>query len=211
MMSVVATSLQPQLSLFDGGAPGFDGKFEGLKHTELGGGAWIEHLPNWVRGHESLLETLWSTTRWEHTKRWMYERIVDVPRLYASLPEDGPGHPLLAELADALSSRYGRPLDRISLAAYRDGRDSVAPHGDRLGRHTDDSVVGLVSLGAPRRFLLRPVGGGPSRAFALGWGDLLVMGGTCQRAWQHGVPKVARAGLRISIQFRSAAVDGDDD
>jgi alkylated DNA repair dioxygenase AlkB len=139
----------------------------------------------------------------------MYERLVDVPRLFASVPEDGEGHPLIGEMADALSGHYGRPLREVSLAAYRNGRDSVAFHGDRLGRHKDDAIVAIASLGAPRRFLLRPAGGGPSLAFALGRGDLLVMGGTCQRTWEHAVPKVAHAGLRMSVQFRSASVDGE--
>ena len=93
-------------------------------------------------------------------------------------------------------------LSEISLAGYRDGRDSVAFHGDRVGRERDDTIVAIVSFGAPRRFLLRPAGGGPSRAFDLGWGDLLVMGGTCQRTWEHAVPKMASAAPRLSVQFR---------
>jgi len=102
--------------------------------------------------------------------------------------------------------RYGRPLPRVSLAAYRGGQDSVAFHGDRLGPARGDAIVAIVALGARRRFLLRPVGGGRSRALDLGEGDLLVMGGTCQRTWEHGLPKVAHAGLRISVQLRSAPV-----
>jgi alkylated DNA repair dioxygenase AlkB len=133
--------------------------------------------------------------------------VVDVPRLLATLPEDGPGHPLLREIAEALSARYRCRLSEISLAAYRDGRDSVAFHGDRMGRHLRDTVVALVSLGAPRRFLLRPVGGGASRAFDLGWGDLLVMGGSCQRTWEHAVPKMASARPRMSVQFRPEVAD----
>src|SRR5262249_55236959 len=129
----------------------------------------------------------------------------------AILPEDGPGHPLLQALAAALSARYQRTLGEISLAAYRDGRDSVAFHGDRMGRQSHDTVVAIVSLGAPRRFLLRPSGGGASRAFDLGWGDLLVMGGTCQRTWEHGVPKVATARPRMSVQFRPRLSEEDEE
>jgi alkylated DNA repair dioxygenase AlkB len=136
----------------------------------------------------------------------MYERVVDVPRLVAELPDDGPGHPVLDRAARVLSRRYGLALARVSLAYYRDGRDSVAWHGDRLGHLVDDTVVAIVSLGEPRRFLLRPAGGGASRVFDLGWGDLLVMGGSCQRTWQHAVPKTAVAGPRISVQFRPEAL-----
>ena len=187
--------------------PACDSSLGRLARTDLGGGAWIDHLPEWVRGHESVLDVLWTTTRWEAHRRRMYDRIVDVPRLVASLPDDGPGHALIPELVAALSARYGRPLDRVSLAAYRDGRDSVAFHGDRLGAARHDAIVAIVGLGARRRFLLRPAGGGRSLAFDLGGGDLLVMGGNCQRTWEHGVPKVAYADLRISVQFRSAPTE----
>ena len=80
-------------------------------------------------------------------------------------------------------------------------------HGDRIGRERDDTIVAIVSFGAPRRFLLRPAGGGASRAFDLGWGDLLVMGGTCQRTWEHAVPKMASAAPRLSVQFRPEPTD----
>lgn len=66
----------------------------------------------------------------------------------------------------------------------------------------EQPIVVLVSLGEPRRFLLRPKGGGRSRAFQLGRGDLLVTGGKTQRLWEHSVPKVAHAGPRISFAFR---------
>jgi alkylated DNA repair dioxygenase AlkB len=190
--------------LFAAGAPSCEpDRLRRLDRSDLGAGAWIDHLPEWVGGHDALLETLWTETRWQAQQRRMYDRIVDVPRLAATLPEDGPGHPMLLEMAGALSARYGRALTEISLAAYRNGRDSVAFHGDRLGPAVDDAVVAIVGLGARRRFLLRPAGGGRSRAFDLGGGDLLVMGGTCQRTWEHAVPKVAHADLRISVQFRS--------
>lgn len=186
--------------------PGHDGELRGLERTDLGAGAWIDHLPEWVKGQETVLQALWETTRWQAQQRRMYDRIVEVPRLVAAWPDDGPGHPLLPALAATLAARYGRPMPRVSLAAYRDGRDSVAFHGDRLGPARDDAIVAIVAFGGRRRFLLRPVAGGRSRSLDIGAGDLLVMGGTCQRTWQHAVPKVAHAELRISVQFRSAHV-----
>jgi alkylated DNA repair dioxygenase AlkB len=95
------------------------------------------------------------------------------------------------------------------MAAYRDGRDSVAFHGDRLGIRRADAIVAIVALGFPRRFLLRRAGGGSSRQFNFGGGDLLVMGGTCQLTWEHAVPKAAYAELRISVQFRSGFPDDE--
>ena len=186
--------------------PAYDAELGGLERTDLGAGAWIDRLPGWVKGHETVLHALWTTMCWQAQQRRMYERVVDVPRLVATWPDDGPGHPLVPALGAALSARYGRPMPRVSLAAYRNGRDSVAFHGDRLGPARDDAIVAIVALGGRRRFLLRPVEGGRSRSLDLGAGDLLVMGGTCQRTWQHAVPKVAHAELRISVQFRSARV-----
>ena len=191
-----------QGSLFDSGAPAFDPDLWGLKRSSLDRGAWIDYLPNWLRGHEAVYHDLVQSADWAHHRRLMYERTVDVPRLTADAPDEGPVSGFLANLSGALSRTYGVDLADISLAWYRDGDDSVALHGDKIGRLANGTVVAIVSVGAPRRFLLRPVGGGSSKAFFLGWGDLLVMGGTCQRTWQHGVPKVARADPRISIQFR---------
>ena len=122
-----------QPNLFGRGEPGFDPGFSGLRRLPLARGAWVDHQPGWIEGHEAVFAALWSTTRWRLERRRMYERVVDVPRFFAMLPEDGPGHPLLPSIATALSARYGRVLSEISLAGYRDGRDSVAFHGDRVG------------------------------------------------------------------------------
>lgn len=198
-----------QPSLFGSGTIGFDARLSRLRRLELGGGAWIEHLPGWIRGHDAVFDTLARTTRWRAERRVMYEREVDVPRLVARFPDDGPGHPVLFEASAVLSARYGWRLDRLAAALYRGGDDSVAPHGDRMGPLVDDCVIALVSLGSPRRFLLQPASGGGSLRFELGWGDLLVMGGTCQRTWRHGVPKARTAAPRISVQLRPAVpVDG---
>ena len=213
-----------QCALFGAGSPQFDPALPGLRRIELAGGAWIEHHADWLAGHNRVFEQLVSQVSWRSQRRQMYDREVDVPRLIARAPECGPVAALLRRLSAVLSQRYQWALDSITLAHYRDGRDSVAFHGDKLGRLVDDSVVATVSVGAPRRFLLKPgnipssdvlsssvlsrsggvpgAGDGSSLAFDLGWGDLFVMGGTCQRTWQHAVPKRAHADPRISIMFR---------
>ncbi|MEQ1501305.1 MAG: alpha-ketoglutarate-dependent dioxygenase AlkB [Myxococcota bacterium] len=191
--------------LFGGAAPGLDPTLSAARRIPLGTGAFLDHLPGWVVGHDAVFDHLVATTQWTEGEREMYERVVAVPRLVAGLPDDGPGHPVLDQAVAALSARYARPVDRVSLALYRDGRDSVAYHGDRMGDAVADCIVAIVSLRGPRRLRVRPKGGhGPARSFDLGCGDLLVMGGTCQRDFEHGVPKVASAPPRMSVMFRSS-------
>lgn len=198
---VVAVLTQP--SLFGAGAPAIDASFAGIERTELAHGAWIERLPGWLAGEQTVFDELAATTSWHAGRRPMYDRIVDVPRLTATLPADGPGHPVLDEIGAALTDRYGEPCRRVGLAWYRDGRDSVAPHGDQVARTMHTTVMATVSCGAPRRFHLSPTDGGPGVSFDLGHGDLLVMGGTIQRTWRHGVPKTNRpVGPRLCIMFR---------
>jgi len=191
-----------QLALFGSEAPGFDESFAMLRRRELGSGAWIEHAPGWLRGHETLFEALLASTRWRSEQREMYDRVVEVPRRYAVFPADGPADPVVWAAQTALSRRYGQAFERVSAALYRDGADSVAFHGDYVARRMDHALVASVSLGAPRRLLLRPAGGGRSIAVSLGWGDLFVMGGTCQRTYQHAVPKVVHADPRIVLMYR---------
>jgi alkylated DNA repair dioxygenase AlkB len=193
-------TLPYQRDLFSSGAPTFDPAFTALRRIDLLYGAWIELCPGWVKNHDALFDVLERTVRWRSERRPMYDRVVDVPRLVAG-PEDG-GHPLLEEMRLALSARYGETFVRVSFALYRDGHDSVAWHGDTTARDLPQALVATVSLGAPRRFLLRPTAGGRSLGFPLGGGDLYVMGGSCQRTWRHSVPKVAAAGPRLAVMFR---------
>jgi len=191
-----------QLDLFGGGEPAFDATFSTLERTALSDDAWIDYAPGWLSGHDALFSSMSEAVRWRKEKRTMYERIVLVPRLVASLPADGPVPSLLAEASRALSARYGETFERIGLALYRNGAESVAWHGDYVARRLPQALVATVSLGGPRRFLLRPKGGGRSLAFALGRGDLLVMGGSTQRTFEHSIPKVKQAPPRIAVMFR---------
>ncbi|MCA9570301.1 MAG: alpha-ketoglutarate-dependent dioxygenase AlkB [Myxococcales bacterium] len=173
-------------------------------HTDLGAGAWVEHVPGFVHGQDGLFDAIRRGTGWVSQRRRMYERVVDVPRLLGRPPD----LPVLAGAVDALEGRYGWRLDRVSAALYRDGRDSVAWHGDRMGDLRADCVIAVLCLGSERRFLLRPAGGGPSRAIRFMGGDLIVMGGTAQETWEHCVPKRADAGPRIAVMFRPSARPG---
>jgi alkylated DNA repair dioxygenase AlkB len=192
----------PQPTLFGNEEPLCDESFGSIKRVELDRGAWIDVAPGWLRGHARLFEALLRETAWRSEERMMYDRMVGVPRLYAIIPRDGPGYPAILEMRRALDRRYGTAFEHVSLALYRDGRDSVAWHGDQVARKLPEALVATVSIGEPRRFLLRPYGGGRSFGYSLGWGDLVVMGGSCQRTYQHSVPKVKSAEPRIAIMFR---------
>jgi len=139
----------------------------------------------------------------------MYERVVDVPRLTGTIEVDQ-ASAVIGDAVRLLSDRYGFVLDRVTAARYRSGSDSVAWHADRVGAMADDVVVAILSLGGPRKFMVRRGTRGPSTAFTLGSGDLLVMGGSSQRHLQHGVPKVAHAEPRISVMFRPE-LPGEED
>ncbi len=199
------------LDLGEEAAPGPLGA--SLRRTILSDGAWIDVRPGWMTGAAELFDRLLRRVPWRAERRPMYDRVVDVPRLLAfyaegqSLPD-----PALDAARQALSGHYqrelGEPFRTAGLCLYRDGRDSVAWHGDTIGRGaTTDTMVAILSLGSPRALLLRPRAGGRALRHELGHGDLIVMGGSCQRTWQHAVPKTARAtGPRISVQFRPRGV-----
>ena len=199
MRYTAQVSLTVQESLFD--------------HTErrrLADGAWIDIRAGWLEGGVQLFDELMGVVPWRAERRQMYDRVLDVPRLvsFHDLVHDEAPHPALKQIRRRLNDIYagelGEPFTTAGLCLYRDGNDSVAWHGDTIGRSsTEDTMVAILSLGATRTFALRPRGGGRSLRVQHRHGDLLVMGGSCQRTWEHAIPKTTRpTGPRISIQFR---------
>ena len=184
-----------------------------VRRTPLAHGAWVDLRPGWLTGSGAVFGRLAETVPWRAEKRHMYDKVVAVPRLLCFYGEDvALPDPVLTAAREALNAHYGAELGEPFLTAglclYRDGRDSVAWHGDTIGRgQTEDTMVAIVSLGTPRALLLRPRHGGASRRFEVGHGDLLVMGGSCQRTWEHAIPKTSQhVGPRISVQFRPRGV-----
>jgi alkylated DNA repair dioxygenase AlkB len=207
-------SVSVQESLLDMADEPVLGAFGGtVRRTPLSRGAWVDLRPGWLTGSGVVFGRLLETVPWRAEKRHMYDKVVAVPRLLCFYGEDAPlPDPVLTAAREALNARYGpelgEPFRTAGLCLYRDGRDSVAWHGDTIGRgRTEDTMVAILSLGTPRPLLLRPRGGGTSLRFEVGHGDLLVMGGSCQRTWEHAVPKTSQpAGPRISVQFRPRGV-----
>lgn len=182
------------------------------QRTDLGAGAWVDVWRNWFSGTDDLAERLIGAVDWEHHRRWMYDRIVDEPRVscWYSSDESLPD-PALDVYRAAAGGLYGVGFGAMGLNFYRDGHDSVAFHADRELRHLDDTLVVILTLGAARPFLLRPTGGGRSIDLRPGSGDLLVMGGTCQEQWEHAVPKLSRSvGPRVSASIRWARQGGPE-
>lgn len=176
----------------------------------LTAGAWVDVLPGWVQGSDEIFQTLLTEVDWRAERRPMYDGVVAVPRLLRWYGRADPlPHPLLTQARAELSSYYtrelGEPFVTAGMCLYRDGRDSVAWHGDTLGRSArHDTMVAIVSFGSPRNLMLRPrAGDAETLKLPQGHGDLIVMGGSCQRTWEHAIPKTARpVGPRVSVQFR---------
>ena len=203
-----------QESLLDvAGEPTLGSLGAAVRRIALSRGAWVDLRPGWLEGSAAVFGALVEGVPWRAEKRQMYDRVVDVPRLLCFYGADERlPDPALTAARQALNAHYeaelGEPFQTAGLCLYRDGRDSVAWHGDTIGRGSrEDTMVAILSLGAPRAFLLRPRGGGPSLRYEVGHGDLLVMGGSCQRTWEHAVPKTAQSvGPRLSVQFRPQGV-----
>jgi|SRR6266536_178554 alkylated DNA repair dioxygenase AlkB len=209
------TSLPPvswQGSLFDPygdpvdvGPGRADMSFDRVMRHRLDDWSWVDEVPGWLGDHAELFEDLLWHAPWQQRERWMYERRVLEPRMVAAWQGEGLADlpPRLEQVRALLSERYGVEFDSVLVNLYRDGRDGVAWHGDAVRMTLTHPVVATVSLGERRRFLLRRGRSGrPRQAFIPGEGDLLVMGGACQHEWQHTVPKVARAGARMSVTLR---------
>lgn len=196
-----------QATLFDTGRAEVPALSD-VRRRVLSRGAWVDVLRNWLPEPDDVFSALVADVPWRAERRQMYDRVVDVPRLVHTYAAGEPlPHPVLERAREQLSAHYlpelGEPFVTAGCCYYRDGRDSVAWHGDTIGRgRTLDTMVAIVSVGDPRRLCLRPRGGGESVSVEMGHGDLVVMGGSCQRTWEHAVPKVAHVGPRLSVQFR---------
>ena len=147
---------------------------------------------------EARMQHLLEQVPWRADKRTMYDRVIEVPRLTRFYrPDEALPHAALNDARDRLSEHYrpelGEPFVSAGMCLYRDARDSVAWHGDREGRAAHhDTMVAILSLGTARTLALRERDGGPTRLkFTLGHGDLVVMGGSCQRTWDHAIPKAS--------------------
>lgn len=198
----------PDVGRESGVAVAADETFASASRIQLDETSWVDHVPGWLSGDRALMTMLMEQADWEQRSRWMYTRTVTEPRLTAEYPVIADAPPALRRLAEVLAAHYERPYTRLWMNWYRDNDDGTGWHADRPANELDEAVIPVLSLGAARRFLIRPAGGGPSRTITTSGGDLVVMGGRCQRDYQHSVPKQKQAaGPRLSLNF-SAPVPG---
>jgi alkylated DNA repair dioxygenase AlkB len=192
-----------------------------VERLQLDDTSWIDIVRRLVAVDraDSVHDDLARDTAWEQGRVFRYERWVDDPRLSGWQAGDA-RHPALQEVEAWITDRYPVRFDGVALARYRDERDSVAFHRDRELKWLEDTVIGVLTMGAQRPFLVRPLTGVKAEPGDMtgvldlrpASGDLLVMGGRCQAAWLHAVPKVqGRARSRISAQWRWTSRRGKPD
>lgn len=207
-------SAPPEL-LIDRSAP--------VERVSLGADSWVDMARGFVRHPETEFEALHHEVRWAQTEVLRYDRYVAENRLGAALRVDS--RPLLRQIDLHLQSRHHVAFEGVAALLYRDGTDFQGLHSDRAMRWLDDTLVAIVVLGERRPFVLRPrtdwVAAAASRipagehpddiVLAPGEGDLLVMGGACQRDWMHGIPAAATPRPRISLTWRWSSRRGRPD
>lgn len=197
----------------------------------LGEGAWVVHLPGFVEeatGDDSgLMHRLVATLPLRQETVRVAGRTHPTPRLTSWHGDPGcayaysgrvfepePWTEELTALRDRLTPVCGVRFNSVLANYYRDGSDSMGAHSDderELGPSADDIRIGSLSLGAPRRFVVKHRVTGQTREWSLGQGSLLLMGGTMQRLYTHRVPKTRRpVGPRLNLTFRLVRPRGDD-
>jgi alkylated DNA repair dioxygenase AlkB len=193
--------------MFEGDAFKFDESFRGARRVSLDSTSWVEHVPGWLSRNEVLLEELVRVAEWEQRSRWMYTKQVEEPRLTAEFHDLARApSTMVRRIGAALSAHYAVNYDSAWLNLYRDHHDSTSWHADKPPSRSEHAIVPVLSLGETRRFVIRPKGGGRMTSFTVRGGDLIVMGGRCQRDFEHAVPKEQKpAGTRVSVNFGSSA------
>ena len=190
-----------------------------VERLVLDDSSWVDIARGLVPRADDVHAELADHVVWEQGRVFRYERWIDEPRLSA-WQSGAERHPALMEAEAWISSRYHVRFGGVALARYRDERDSVAFHRDRDLKWLEETVIGVLTIGAQRPFLIRPLTGERLPASDMtrvldvrpAGGDLLVMGGRCQARWLHAVPKVAtRCRSRISAQWRWTSRRGERD
>lgn len=191
-----------------------------VERVQLDERSWIDVVRGLVPDADALHDELRDTVAWQQGTVFRYEREIPEPRLNG-WQAGGQRHPALVEVQQWITRRYRVMFDGYALALYRDERDSVAWHRDREMKWLEETLIGVLTLGQQRPFLVKPNTGARndlvddtlgSIDLSPASGDLLLMGGRCQIDWLHAVPKVReRVRTRISVQYRWTSRRGRPD
>ena len=158
----------------------------------------------------------------EWRQDWMifYGRKVKLPRETAWYGDEGKSytfsgirlHPnpwtgTLRKIKDRIEAVADVEFNSVLLNRYRDGNDSVSWHSDAEPELGSNPVIGSVSFGETRSFVMKHKNTGEMRKIELEHGSFLLMSGTTQHFWVHRVPKVTanrakQTGARINLTFR---------
>ena len=195
-----------------------------VDRVELDDRSWIDVARGFMPAAyaDALRDELLAATSWVQGQVFRYEKYIPEPRLGAM--QRGAGrHPALVEAQDWIQRRYRVMFDGLALAWYRNERDSVGWHRDRELKWLDETVIGVLTLGQQRPFVVKANTGRGQRDnsddsyagaldLAPASGDLLVMGGRTQQDWLHAVPKSPTAMRdRVSVQWRWTSKRGRPD
>lgn len=210
---------------------GVDGVLDAPDRSSDSGGlntstSWVDLRRGFLKDPETVLEQVLRDTPWAQGETWRYERYVPEQRLGAVIRNDGKS-PVLRQTEMHLRSAYASPLAGVAAILYRDGTDFQGLHADRSMKWLDQTLIAILVIGERRPFQLRPrrplskaqvkelerSGQADLEDVVLhpGHGDLVVMGGRCQRDWLHGVPACDVQGARISVTWRWTARTGRPD
>lgn len=186
-------------------------------------GALFWYARNWYPKPDILYNALLVEIEWEQRKGYAYEKEYTVPRLMYHMGDDeintypmyggdeyirmNPWHYELKKLRDILEKCFNCFLDTCLLNYYRDGRDSIPPHGDRESKGSKNITIGI-SLGSSRDLVFKRNSDGKMISFENRSGDLYIMQGTIHKLWKHSIPKRMRVkDGRISLTFRQIMPD----
>lgn len=185
-----------------------------FERTHLDDTSWVDVARGWMAGADELGERLREDVAWQPSRLFRYDHVVEERRLgsFWSRRSGRPvPHPALAEATRVLQHHYGVTFDGFGMILYRDGSDGQGFHRDTDMRWLDDTLIAVLTLGAQRPWLLRPVSrrrgvepAAPDLDLAPASGDLLVLGGRAQADWLHSVAYQPgrRLDPRVSIQWR---------
>jgi len=191
------------------------------RHISLEDGGELVFFEEWLSAGEASrhFEALLREVPWEQKPITIMGKRILQPRLLAWFGEPEavytysglrnvplPWTASLTELRARVQGAAEALFDSVLANLYRDGSDSMGFHADNEKELGKNPVIASLSLGATRRFQLRYAGKQkkvPGCDLDLGGGSLLIMRGTTQHFWRHGVPKQkAAVGPRINLTFR---------